>query len=84
MGLEVDGTNSGSCGVDIGDLLQNENRLTSSCSDWIHCQRYFCYFTVFKVATFMCPTLFFYEEGLFLRSKSLLYLVLTFHLLNQW
>ena len=27
---------------------------------------------------------FFYEEGLFLRSKSLLYLGLIFHLLNHW
>jgi len=83
-GLEVDGTDSGSCCVDVGDLLQNENGIKSSCSDWIHCHRYICYFTVFLVAIFMWPTLFCYEEGQFLRSKSLLYLGLTFHLLKDW
>jgi hypothetical protein len=82
-GLEVNGADSGSCGVHAGDLLQNENGLTSSCSDWIHCQRYFCYFTVLKVAKFMWPTLFYYEEGQFLRSTALLYLGLTFQLLNH-
>jgi hypothetical protein len=77
-GLEVDGADSGSCGVDAGDLIQNENGPTSSCSGWIHCQRYFRHFSVLKVAKFMWPTLFYYEEGQFLRSTSLLYLGLTF------
>jgi len=76
--LEVDGADSGSCGVDAGDLLQNENVPTVSCSDWIHCQRYFCYFTALKVAKFMWPTLFYYEEGQFRRSTSLLYMASHF------
>lgn len=82
-GLEVDGADSGSCGVDAADQLQNDNRPTSSCSDWIHCQRYFYYFTVLKVAKFMWPNLFYYGEGQFLRSTAFLYLGFTFNLLNH-
>ena len=83
-GLAVDGAETGSYGVDVGDLLHNENGLaTSSYSDWIHCQRCFCYFIVLKVGTFMWPTLLYYEEGQFLRSTYSLYLGLTFNLLKH-